>query len=648
MKQNKRLLKMFQQSKLVTLAEIKTKERVSERRAREQIKELKEIGGSHGFEIKTIYGRGYRLLVTEQAYFQQFLLDQSNELDERINHQQFRVGIILFLLFQQHGYITIKELAKYINVSESTVKRDLQLVHKKLQEAELQLESKSHYGVKINGTEIAYRKAFIHHLNEINKYYPTQDDFFCFRSSMDLYGLKPMVSEMFRQKKISISDAGFSSLIIHLEILIYRLENRNWISDFQMENPIHNSYLELADALANRLEEYYKIQIPALERKYLAAQLIGKTSIANGTIENTIKIRQQISAILKLLDQQFLTSFSDDKELIEALLLHIYPMMKRIAFSLTLTNPLIDLVSTKYANTFLIALKFTQLWETHTLDNIVLQLSRDEIGYLALHFAASLEKAQEAFFQQFKRVVLLSNHGRAADYLLNSKITKLFPKASILHYPYFDATNPVFEEADIILNATQTEPELEKNYSMLSIPVIPSEAELNYMKKALLLKKEMNSVEKHQMTELFSEQFFYLKKSSTDSYLQVIEKMAEEMVQKKYAYERFPALVLQREQRFTTIYENGVAGPHSMLMEAKRNCIGACILEKPLIYQGKEVQLIFLLNLKKGNNFLYKEISNLLLAIMENYHLRKQLLQVTSFEEFYQILFSLCNQEGFE
>ncbi|MNP66488.1 Phosphoenolpyruvate-dependent sugar phosphotransferase system, EIIA 2 [compost metagenome] len=92
--------------------------------------------------------------------------------------------------------------------------------------------------------------------------------------------------------------------------------------------------------------------------------------------------------------------------------------------------------------------------------------------------------------------------------------------------------------------------------------------------------------------------------------------------------------MLLREQKFTTIYKNGVAGPHPMRMSAIRDCISVTVLKKPLIYEGKPVQLIFLINLGPGQLFLHKEISKLLLVLMEKEDSRNRLLNTNSYEQF--------------
>ena len=49
--------------------------------------------------------------------------------------------------------------------------------------------------------------------------------------------------------------------------------------------------------------------------------------------------------------------------------------------------------------------------------------------------------------------------------------------------------------------------------------------------------------------------------------------MGDDAIKKGYANDHFTELVLERENRFATIYKNGVAGPHPMVFEAKKDSI---------------------------------------------------------------------------
>ena len=68
------------------------------------------------------------------------------------------------------------------------------------------------------------------------------------------------------------------------------------------------------------------------------------------------------------------------------------------------------------------------------------------------------------------------------------------------------------------------------------------------------------------------------------------------------------------------------------------------ILNKPLSYNNKEVKIIFLINIQKDHLNLHKEISRLMIKMMDDPSLDNQLAKITNFEEFLAYMKSLMKE----
>lgn len=132
--------------------------------------------------------------------------------------------------------------------------------------------------------------------------------------------------------------------------------------------------------------------------------------------------------------------------------------------------------------------------------------------------------------------------------------------------------------------------------------------------------------------DLFSEKFYY--KNDIRDYEKLIIKQSKHLIENGYAIEDFDKLVLEREKKFTTIYKNGIAGPHSLKLEAKKDCVSVGVYDKPFQWNGRSVQIVFLINLQQGHLFLHREISRLLLLIMENDSALDKLVNAKDFKQF--------------
>lgn len=187
---------------------------------------------------------------------------------------------------------------------------------------------------------------------------------------------------------------------------------------------------------------------------------------------------------------------------------------------------------------------------------------------------------------------------------------------------------------DLILSTVPLATEI-KEKPVIHIKQLLDDQEIQRIKEILSLQinRTEPSYKLMDFKDLFRRELFHLSGSDED-YMELLKQRCREIVGNHYAADDFPEQVLLREQKFTTIYKNGVAGPHPMRMSAIRDCISVTVLKKPLIYEGKPVQLIFLINLGPGQLFLHKEISKLLLVLMEKEDSRNRLLNTNSYEQF--------------
>ena len=112
----------------------------------------------------------------------------------------------------------------------------------------------------------------------------------------------------------------------------------------------------------------------------------------------------------------------------------------------------------------------------------------------------------------------------------------------------------------------------------------------------------------------------------------------------QWAEQGFKQSVLEREKLIDTIYQHGIAGPHPMEQAAIKEVIDVILLKKPLTYREKQVRVIFLINIKKDHLNLHKEISRLMIKMMDDPTLDTQLTKITHFQDFMSYMKSLMKE----
>lgn len=630
MKRYEQILMLLEKG-MCTLEEMEQELRVSERTIRGLLQELRKLSHRCGFRIITISNQGYQLQILDEIRFSNFRSSIENDMQYDSIDKTYRISIILYFLLQQKDFISLQRIAELLDVSRNTIIHDMEEVKLILNQHDMELISKKHYGVKITGDELSIRKLFSEYALLLKEYPDITQEYFSFCEHVKLETIKQHMILILNDHDIHMPDTIIDSILQHIQVLLFRIHQENYISDLHInEDMIDEPYEKAAHEIIEDLKLQFHMQIPDVEKAFLASQLIGKATADQVPEDEKQQLLIHIESALQELDKEFKTNLCEDDNLIQALLLHIYPLLKRISFGLVLCDSIIDLVSMQYANSFLIAIRFNELCD----DLKDYCLSRDEIGYLALHFATHQEKRKQEKLKKITRIVLLSDRNRGTTSLLKVKATSIFPNAKIRVQQMHQLEETQGLDANLILTTGQLNKKI--TLPVIEINEYMDDNELLLMRDQLLAKDDDYGQLK-KVTDLFSPKFFDIYESEAD-YLSVIERQCIRMVEEGYAAEDFPSLVLDREKKFTTIYKNGIAGPHGMKQSAMKDSIGISILRKPAIYEQKQVSCIFLINTMKGHLFVHQEISEYLLKIMNDTDLIQRIQKVSGYDELMRIL----------
>jgi lichenan operon transcriptional antiterminator len=601
----------------------------SESTIRNEIKYINNLGNKNGFRIKLIRGQGYVLDILDKPTFKMYKKSFDNEIDPLDSEQ--RLEALLFHILQANGYITIEELMEITLVSRSTVSKDLKEIEKDLFEYNLTLSKRPHYGLKVEGKEQDLRRAFSRYVLHSNLYLEPTKNYKEFTQNFETEKLSEYLQTLLFKHHLNTSEVVFKNLLVHLEIIIYRASQNNFIrNDHLVVQEIDKLFLEVSQELSEWIKTEFQLTLPKEETHFLAAHISAKTSTTEMNPKKKELLFNDLKSILEKLDSEFLTNFSQDNELIEGLLMHIYPLLARLYYNMQLENPLIDELKVKYTNVFVVAFRLGEEIEK----KYGYTLTRDEVGYIALHLAAYFEREKQQVLEKVKRIVVICSTGGGSAHLIRLKLEKVFPEAMIMTVANKNLQAFKKDLPDLFLSTIPLENEID-GVPVIQIKNFLDEYEIKKIidKTALhVSEKSLKSSRSCDLQSLFQENYFQIIDSG--DYLGVIREQAKRMVADKVASEDFAELVMEREEKFSTIYEQGVAGPHPIRLTAKENTIGVTIFKNPIVWGNREVRIIFLINLKQGHLFLHKEISKLLTQLMENESERNRLLSVKSFEEF--------------
>lgn len=613
---------------------------ISERTLANDIKWLKEIGSTEGFTIERVRSTGYQLKILDRTKFQNYFAKFKQEEQVDNSSPQERIKNIELLLLFHEEYITMQQIAEWLDVSLSTVKADIKQVEQFCENYDLSLFSKAHYGLKILGTESKKRRAILYLIRNTVHTPVLTEKYKEFNFVFDERDLRRFLQEQLRINQLKISDIVFENVVQHVRLLSFRIMQNNTLNNEEIEdNGASDRYDRLTEELISYLETTYQLKFSVEEKNYLEEQLRGKFTVLEDAASNRA-LKQAIGKALEHVDSQYHTHFHKDQDLANALLMHVAPLLQRLYTGHQLENPLIEDIYTQYANVFNVAMIFiNQLNE-----DLDVEISKDEIGYIAIYFAASLEKQNNQVIEDYQRIAVICSTGGGAAYLLKVNLERLFSNAEVETFA-LNEIDQVDTSFDLVISTVP----LEKKH--FEVPVIftktiLSQAEIIKIEKDLnLLRESQNRV--HDLNQfilsLFNSEWFHLIERSSD-YLELLENEGAELEKAGWVKTGFQQSVLQRETMIDTIYQHGVAGPHPMEQAAIKEVIDVIIVKKPLTYRGKQVRIIFLINIKKDHLSLHKEISHLMIKMMDDPMLNSQLMKIDNFQDFMSYMKSLMKE----
>lgn len=613
---------------------------ISERTLANDIKWLKEIGSSEGFTIERIRSAGYVLNIFDQTKFHNYLAHakQLEQIDTS-NPQERIKNIELLLLFHEE-YITMQQIAEWLDVSLSTVKGDIKQVEQFCKKYDLTLFSKAHYGLKIIGTESKKRRAILYLLRNTVHTPVLTEKYKEFNFVFDEEELRQLLKEQLLKNQLKISDIVFENVIQHIRLLCFRiLQNNTLNGEEAVVRSTNDDYDRLTEKLVMYLEPTYQLKFSASEKNYLEEQLRGKFTVLKNEASNQ-QLKEAMDKALEQVDRQYHTAFRNDQDLVNALLLHVAPLLQRLYSGHQLENPIIEDIYTQYANVFNLSLVFINQLNK----DLDVEISKDEIGYVAIYFAASLEKQSNQMIEDYQKIAVICSTGGGAAYLLKVNLERLFSNAEIATFALneIDQIDPSF---DLVISTVPLEQE-QIELPIIFTKTILSQAEISKIEKDLNLLRESHNqvpdVNKF-LLGLFQPEWFQII-DPPSGYLALLEKEGARLEQHGWAKPGFKASVLKREKLLDTIYQQGIAGPHPMEQAADKEVVDVILLKKPLSYQEKQVSIIFLINITKDHLSLHKEISRLMIKMMDDPMLTNQLQKIANFQDFTSYLKSLMKE----
>lgn len=386
--------------------------------------------------------------------------------------------LFLGLLLACHdGYLSLIHLQDYLQVSQSTISKDLKALESALLDYQLRIHYDRQSGYKLEGQENKMRTFLIRSISgEL------------FKSSADLLNT---CADLIQHVDVQKTLAALSQTAkkYHIDFVENRLLEFGYILIFMV------SRLRIKpDYLPSRAK---KIDLMATNEYAFAADLLKQVGVDQSVAAeylttivlclsigglDHLRLDQHIFGITNGVVQRFSDIsgivFSDSHKVSQQMFTHFRSMYYRLQFNYPITNPLTEQVIEEYGEIFTLVAQAVQSYEDE-----LGKVPDDEIAFLTIHLISFIYTT-DSKKNDFVTAAIVCPNGIGNSALAYLQLTNLFPNIKFLKpFRYVDLDEHL-DEIDLIFSTFYRSDLFTKNKPCFIInPIMTTEEKYNLIQK---------------------------------------------------------------------------------------------------------------------------------------------------------------------
>lgn len=388
--------------------------------------------------------------------------------------------LILCLLLDSDEPIKLFSLARELHVAIPTISNDLDEIEAIIADLPLTIVRRRGYGIEIIGSETAKREC----ISRIAFHYLEKSDLLGLESSRaraqpltkkllsmvgkeQFFKLEQTIWNIHLQWPFNLSEEDYTRLLIKLSVALTRIRRQAAIHQVSFKEMNNAKKINRNSPLGSLLTQL-ELQLPAGEVDYIEDLLTGKHSDASDLIShlNDMSIIETVNFLIRFMEEHLRLSFHSDHSLVDGLIRHLHPAFQKIKDGTGIRNPILTQIKKDYEQLFILV--------RQGMDKCIFsfQVPDEEIGYIVMHFGASLERIKQ--FPRKIKAVLVCSSGIGSSKLLAARMAKEMPQIELIgHFSWYEAMRLSSEQYDLIISTVDLPLDLDR-YIKLS-PLLSNE-----------------------------------------------------------------------------------------------------------------------------------------------------------------------------
>lgn len=587
---------------------------------------IQEINGISPGTIQSSR-RGYTINPDKAA---DLLLSSESTIPQTSNE---RINYIIKQIIS-HGPLDSYDLCDAMYISYSTLKSELVKVRRKLSDSDLQLMIE-HDQLFVTGLEKNKRRLlssimYDESRNNFVNYGIMTSNF----ESLDIGFIKETILETFNEFHYFINDYSLENLILHVTITIDRIRNGYITNDAGgLTSVIRSHEHELAEAIIRKLEKRFNISFNETETAEFTLLIISRASNLDYEEINPENLRQYIGEDVYSLAEEIIKDFSSyfyidlsQPEFFVRFALHIKNLLVRASSDYFSRNPLTESIKQNCPLIYDASVAAAKIIHEKT----GIYLNDDEIAYIAFHIGGALE-LQDTIKTKISTCIFCPNYYNL-NLQMSDRITKRFGSQLVINNVITEEENIAKVNADFLISTMPTD--IPISIPTLIISPFIKDQDLNSIEQMIrhIQRTKRQKQFRDHLSFLITPELFEVAHSAPDKET-LLHSMAEKLRRNGYVGESFEEEVLERDRMSSTAF-GMFAIPHAMKMHELRTGMNIMILEEPVDWDGKPVQLVMMLCFNRNERYIFNEVFEPLSMILSDRDKLKTALTCRTSEEF--------------
>ncbi|HGM3508393.1 TPA: transcription antiterminator [Clostridioides difficile] len=597
---------------------------VSTRSIRKYVNEINSTG-----EFILSSKKGYKVNLNNNC---QTKIDSSDNIspDNRLN-------LILKELIVNSNGINMFDLSEELFVSPSTIEGDIVKANKFIGSYNLKIKQ-SRFLLKLVGNESAKRK-----LMSSIIFKETGSDFLSLFDVQKIYQeynltkLKENIIYILKKYNLFINEYAINNILLHLMITIDRIKKNNYIESVEVVSYIDNNNIDIniSRDISNFLESEYNITLTSAELYYLVFQLTNKTTVLNYHQMDTKSLSNYINEhfveltkkIIKNVYDLYFIDLSDD-EFVVKFTLHVKNLISRAKNNQVLRNQIPQKLKDSYPLIYDISVYICN--QIQILENI--EIDEDEISYISLHVGSFFDR-QKLLEDKVLCALITPNY-----YDLQLKIVrdleKRFNESIEVIQIFSDTHNLDFDnKVDMVITTLPISDRCPIPFVYVN-PYLNRKDYDNIQSKFIQIKDRKNILTVQNHLEMYFSESLFIKNIYLDSAKDYIKFMGNILYENKYVKPNYIDDVLIRENMSSTAFNNNIAIPHSMKMDALKTGVCLIVNDKPVKWGKEKVQIIAMIPINEKEKEKFNYIFESFIEILSEWNNVKELTKADSYSSF--------------